>query len=169
MTLAYRYICFLICKFDELLTSNVACAVQPAVLVCETVAVPANIMLRLSIYIVRYIYSICKIPELWAPCAQLYSLAENPQPPPPPIPCIRAYLRGHYWSAKIDDSSLWPPGKYSERRWACTPPPPSPALANFSLMMVCKPAIGLCHTVYSVQVTVVFSRNFCIFFSEGHF
>ncbi len=46
MTLAYRYTClFFICKFNELLTSNVACAVQPTVLVCETVAVPANIML----------------------------------------------------------------------------------------------------------------------------
>jgi hypothetical protein len=36
---------FCICKSGELLTSNVACAVQPAVLVCETVAIPAKRML----------------------------------------------------------------------------------------------------------------------------
>jgi hypothetical protein len=36
----------------------------------------------------------------WAPCAQLYSLAETPQPP------IWAHIRWRYWSAKIDDMSL---------------------------------------------------------------
>ncbi len=41
-----------------------------------------------------------------APCAQLHSLAKTPQPPPPPIPRIWAYIRGRYWSAKIDDISL---------------------------------------------------------------
>ncbi len=42
-------------------------------------------------------------------CAQLYSLAETPQPPPP-IPRIGAHLRGRYWSVKIDDIifiTLW--------------------------------------------------------------
>ncbi len=47
--------------------------------------------------------------DLWAPCAQLYSLAETPQPPPP-APRIWAHMRGRYWSAKKDDISLWPPG-----------------------------------------------------------
>ncbi len=42
---------------------------------------------------------------IWAPSAQLYSLAETPQPPPPP-PRIWARIRGRYWSAKIDDISL---------------------------------------------------------------
>jgi hypothetical protein len=36
-------------------------------------------------------------------CAQLYSLAETPHPPPPRL---WAYIRGRYWSAKIDDISL---------------------------------------------------------------
>ncbi len=32
-------------------------------------------------------------------------------PPPPPCPRIWAHIReGRYWSAKIDDISLWPPG-----------------------------------------------------------
>ncbi len=46
---------------------------------------------------------------IWAPCAQLYSLAETPQPPPP-SPRIWAHIRWRYRSAKIDDISLWPPG-----------------------------------------------------------
>jgi hypothetical protein len=29
----------------------------------------------------------------------------------PPTP-IWAHIRGRYWSAKIDDISLWPPGRY---------------------------------------------------------
>ncbi len=43
--------------------------------------------------------------SLWAPCAQL---AETPQPPPSPYPRIWAHMRGRYWSAMIDDISLWP-------------------------------------------------------------
>jgi hypothetical protein len=46
-------------------------------------------------------------------CAQLYSLAETPQTPPPSppqSPCIGTRIRGRYWSAKIDDISLYPPG-----------------------------------------------------------
>ncbi len=46
-------------------------------------------------------------------CAQLYSLAETPQLHPSPR--IWAYIRGRYWSAKIDDISLYLP-----------PPPPPP-------------------------------------------
>ncbi len=38
-------------------------------------------------------------------CAQLYSWAETPHPPPR----IWAHIRRRYWSAKIDDISLWPP------------------------------------------------------------
>ncbi len=30
---------------------------------------------------------------------------------PPPSPRIWAHIRGRYWSAKIDDISLWPPDK----------------------------------------------------------
>jgi hypothetical protein len=37
-------------------------------------------------------------------CAQLYSLAEAPQPPVSPR--IGTRLRGRYWSAKIDDICL---------------------------------------------------------------
>jgi hypothetical protein len=37
--------------------------------------------------------------------AQLYSLVETPQPPPPRI---WAQIRGRYWSAKKDDISLCP-------------------------------------------------------------
>ncbi len=40
---------------------------------------------------------------IWAPCAQLYSLAETTQPPPPPS--IYEGAIG-YWSAKVDDISL---------------------------------------------------------------
>jgi hypothetical protein len=36
---------------------------------------------------------------IWAPCAQLFSLADTPQPPPPRI---WAHIRGRYWSAKKD-------------------------------------------------------------------
>ncbi len=43
-----------------------------------------------------------------APCAQLYSLAETPQPPPP---LIWTRIRGRNWSAKIDDISSWPLGE----------------------------------------------------------
>ncbi len=38
-------------------------------------------------------------------CAQLSSLAETPQPSPPPA--FGLVLRGRYWSAKIDDISLY--------------------------------------------------------------
>jgi hypothetical protein len=38
--------------------------------------------------------------------AQLYSLAETPQPTPPRI--CWAHIRGRYWSAKKDDISLRP-------------------------------------------------------------
>ncbi len=53
----------------------------------------------------RQIYSLntygVKSPKfIWAPCAQLYSLAKTPQPPPPHISADR---RGRYWSAKIND------------------------------------------------------------------
>ncbi len=37
--------------------------------------------------------------------AQLYSLAETRQHPPP-SPRIGTYMRGRYWSANIDDISL---------------------------------------------------------------
>ncbi len=48
--------------------------------------------------------------SLGTPCAQLYSLAETPQSPPPRI---WAHIRERYWSAKVDDISLWPPGLQS--------------------------------------------------------
>ncbi len=35
-------------------------------------------------------------------------LAETPQPP---SPRNWAHIRGRYWSAKIDDISLWPPSQ----------------------------------------------------------
>ncbi len=41
-------------------------------------------------------------------------------------------------------------GRYSERGWACTPLPPSPGWANFSITMECTPESGHCHCVYSV-------------------
>ncbi len=45
---------------------------------------------------------------IWAPCAQLYSLAETEttQPPPPSSSRIWAHIRGRYWSAKVDDVSV---------------------------------------------------------------
>jgi hypothetical protein len=43
---------------------------------------------------------------IWAPCAQLYSLADwDPATSPPRI---WAHIRGPYWSDNIDDISLWP-------------------------------------------------------------
>jgi hypothetical protein len=42
----------------------------------------------------------------WAPCAQLYSLAETPQPAPTLNRLIWAHIQGRSWSAKIDDISL---------------------------------------------------------------
>ncbi len=47
-----------------------------------------------------------------APCAQLCSMLIGWDPPPPPPPGIWAHIRGRYWSAKIDDISVWPPGLY---------------------------------------------------------
>ncbi len=43
----------------------------------------------------------------------MYSLAETPHPPP--LPRIWAHIRGRYWSAKIDDISLQPPGRKRKR------------------------------------------------------
>ncbi len=40
---------------------------------------------------------------IWAPCSQLYSLAETRNIAP-----HLGWIRGRYWSAKIDDFSLWP-------------------------------------------------------------
>jgi hypothetical protein len=33
------------------------------------------------------------------------------RPPATSPPCIWAQIRGRYWSAKIDDIFLWPPGE----------------------------------------------------------
>ncbi len=44
-------------------------------------------------------------------CTQLYSLPETPQIPYPHIPGIWTRIRGRYWSGKIDDISLWLPGR----------------------------------------------------------
>jgi hypothetical protein len=46
----------------------------------------------------------------------IYSLAETPQLPP--TPCVWAHLRGRYWSAKIDDISLWPPAVQQLLSWS---------------------------------------------------
>ncbi len=43
----------------------------------------------------------------WAPCAQLYPIGWTPLTPSPYL----AFIRGRYWSAKMDDISLWPPAK----------------------------------------------------------
>ncbi len=44
---------------------------------------------------------------IWAPCAKLYSLAETPQPPPSSAFGLIYEVR--FWSAKLDDISLWSP------------------------------------------------------------
>ncbi len=68
----------------------------------------------LTLMIMYRLYTTCgkygvKSPKfIWAPCAQLYSLSETPQPPPSAR--IWAHIRGRYWSAKIDDICLWAPG-----------------------------------------------------------
>ncbi len=41
-------------------------------------------------------------------------------------------------------------GKCNERGWAFSEPPPSPAWANFTLMIECKPESSRCNSVYSV-------------------
>jgi hypothetical protein len=45
-------------------------------------------------------YGVRSAKFIFAPCAQLYSLAENPQHPP------RGHIRGGYWSSKTDDICL---------------------------------------------------------------
>ncbi len=45
-------------------------------------------------------------------------------------------------------------GRHSKRGWSCTPPP-SPAWADFSIMMECKPESGHCHSVYSVVQRII--------------
>ncbi len=62
-----------------------------------------------------------------APCAQLYSLADNPQPPPPRI---WAHIRGRYWSTKVDDISLWPPWR-------------RPIMTTWLIMITCLKQIWL--------------------------
>ncbi len=37
-----------------------------------------------------------------------------------PTPRIWAHIRGHYWSAKIDDISLWPPARMLHLQVICT-------------------------------------------------
>jgi hypothetical protein len=61
-------------------------------------------------------------------------------PAPPPSPCFWAQIRGRYWSAKIDDISLWPPGHNllflsffdQGRKWTCTACPDSVAKLRVS-------------------------------------
>jgi hypothetical protein len=49
-------------------------------------------------------YVQCRSPKfIWAPFAQLFSLAETRNPPPPPH--IWAHIRERYWSPRIDDIS----------------------------------------------------------------
>ena len=36
-------------------------------------------------------------------------VSRTPYLQPPPFPCILAHIWGRYWSARIDDISLWPP------------------------------------------------------------
>ncbi len=45
----------------------------------------------------------------------VHSCAHWLRPRNPPSP-IWAHIRGGFWSAKIDDISLWPPGWFSQRR-----------------------------------------------------
>ncbi len=72
--------------------------------------------------IIRYVTSYVKYgvrsPKIiWAPCAQLYSLAETLQPSSSPR--MWAQIRGRCWSSNIDDISLWPPalGTVSSAAW----------------------------------------------------
>jgi hypothetical protein len=64
--------------------------------------------LEASLYLKHRVKYGVRFPKfIWAPCAELYSLAETPQrshtPPPPPI---WAHIPGRYWPAKRDDISL---------------------------------------------------------------
>ena len=47
--------------------------------------------------------------------------------------------------------------KCNERGWACTPPP-SPAWANFTLMIECTPESSRCYSVYSVSLPIEAAR-----------
>ncbi len=58
----------------------------------------------------------------WSPnklrrSTSIFNLNWNPATPPPPR--IWALIRGRYWSAKIDDISLFPPGstQHSPTQW----------------------------------------------------
>ncbi len=46
--------------------------------------------------------------HLWS-CTVLIAWDPAIPPPPPPSSRIWVHIQGHYWSAKIDDVSLWPP------------------------------------------------------------
>ncbi len=49
---------------------------------------------------------------IWAPYSQLYGtvlIGWDPATSPSPSPRIWAHIRRRYWSAKIDDISVWPP------------------------------------------------------------
>ncbi len=122
---------------------------------------PCSFLIRIGKYGVRS-------PKfIWAPCAQLYSLAEPL--PPPPLHRIWAHIRGRYWSAKIDSISLWPPA-----------PPPfvrkseSPRVCNllgiklFSLLFffLFRKRVFLPSLIFSFKKIL---SSFAIFFFPIHF
>ncbi len=51
----------------------------------------------------KVIYRVRSPKLILTPCAQLYSWLRQLSPPPPGV-----HIRGRFWSAKIDDISLWP-------------------------------------------------------------
>jgi hypothetical protein len=90
----------------------------------------------------------------------MYKRRHKKSPPlPPSVGIPTEYLQSTYIGR--DEIAICPhnwsvhcnfvcDGKCSERGWAC-PSPPSPAWANFSIMMECMPESNRCHSVCTLR------------------
>jgi hypothetical protein len=77
-----------------------------------------------------------------------------PRPPAPPrIRAIRACIRGRYWSAKIDDISLWPSDKHVVKLLP-PPPPPYPSWVMTTLAWVSFLLISPCRVLSQVLLSL---------------
>jgi hypothetical protein len=83
-------------------------------------------------------------------CAQLYSVADTPQPPIPPH--FGSCIRGRYWSAKIDDISMTPWNivnrgtgfPFARMIWVPQPPFPCEMVPPLCLSTPCMNSSSIC-------------------------
>ncbi len=99
---------------------------------------------------------------IWAPCEQLYSLAETPPSPSR----IWAHIRGRYWSAKVDDISLWSPrfvplmptwtrSMFSTLQIVFTPLPSSGMKLRHSIINFSNTCLLAVYSIYFCFITIL--------------